>query len=418
MKMENQTISLCMIVRDEEELLSDCLKSADGVTDEIIIVDTGSKDKTKEIAREYNAKIIDYPWNDNFSDARNESLKNATGDWILVLDADERLLEKDKTKIKEIIRDKSISGVNLKILVKQTNENIIPAYLSEFCRLFRNIPEIRYQRAVHEQILPSIIRINGKIVESDIVIVHLGYSSGEEIQRRKQRRNLEILKKTLEVNPEDAYGLFCLGMTYHAMGKIEKAIRVLSHALRIENNPLREELRRVSHVKLSQCYLGIGAIEIARHHAMKAISFSSRISIPTYVLACIEFRKCNFSESLKLLKDIESVYKRKKDSLIDEFIDIAQVYVDKGNCYYRLGEYSKATLEYSNAILHNPGMAVAFYNMGNSLFKNGQMKDAINAYYKALDIDPSLEVARMNIGRIYQMMSRDSGILEKWAVKK
>ena len=80
-----------MIVKDEENYLEQCLSSAKGLADEIIIVDTGSKDKTKEIAKKFNAKVFDFKWNDDFSAARNESLKHATKDWILVLDADESL---------------------------------------------------------------------------------------------------------------------------------------------------------------------------------------------------------------------------------------------------------------------------------------------------------------------------------------
>src|SRR5690348_3827247 len=87
----NDTISLCMIVKNEEKYLERCLKSVEGVVDEIIIVDTGSTDQTTEIAEKFGAKILRYQWNDDFSSARNYSLKNAKCDWILILDADEEL---------------------------------------------------------------------------------------------------------------------------------------------------------------------------------------------------------------------------------------------------------------------------------------------------------------------------------------
>ncbi|HIG95637.1 TPA: glycosyltransferase family 2 protein, partial [Candidatus Woesearchaeota archaeon] len=92
-------LSLCMIVKDEERFLSACLESVRGLVDEAIIVDTGSSDKTKEIARGFvdqiGGKLLDFVWADNFSAARNESLKYATGDWILVLDADEVIAHRD-----------------------------------------------------------------------------------------------------------------------------------------------------------------------------------------------------------------------------------------------------------------------------------------------------------------------------------
>src|SRR3989344_2135515 len=96
--MPKQTISLCMIAKNEEKHLEECLNSVKELVDEVIIVDTGSTDKTKQIAKKFNAKIYDFKWVDDFSAARNESLKHATKDWILVLDADE-VLDKEALKV-------------------------------------------------------------------------------------------------------------------------------------------------------------------------------------------------------------------------------------------------------------------------------------------------------------------------------
>src|SRR3989338_2192906 len=106
-------LSLCMIVRDEEQFLEDCLRSVQGLADEIIIVDTGSKDKTKEIAARYTPAIFDLPWQDDFALARNESLKRATGDWILVLDADEVLSPEDHATILEVCNEWDVAGFRL-----------------------------------------------------------------------------------------------------------------------------------------------------------------------------------------------------------------------------------------------------------------------------------------------------------------
>src|SRR3990167_648830 len=104
--MPKQTISLCMIVKNEEKYLGQCLNSVKEIVNEVIITDTGSTDKTKEIAKKFKAKIFDFKWNDDFSEARNESLKHATKEWILVLDADEIINRDDLNKIKEIVKDK------------------------------------------------------------------------------------------------------------------------------------------------------------------------------------------------------------------------------------------------------------------------------------------------------------------------
>ncbi|MBS3100698.1 glycosyltransferase family 2 protein [Candidatus Woesearchaeota archaeon] len=110
-----QTISLCMITKNEGRYLEQCLNSVGEIADEIIIVDTGSTDKTKEIAKKFKAKIIDFKWIDDFSAARNESLKHATKDWILVMDADEVIEEKDLKKIKDAIENAGSGLVGLQL---------------------------------------------------------------------------------------------------------------------------------------------------------------------------------------------------------------------------------------------------------------------------------------------------------------
>src|SRR3989344_3837469 len=122
--LKMQTISLCMIARNEELYLEQCLNSVKDLADEIIIVDTGSTDKTKEIAKKFGAKVFDFKWVDDFSAARNESLKHAAKDWILVLDADETLDEKGKKAIKELAKGKD-NDAYLFLQKNYTNESSI-----------------------------------------------------------------------------------------------------------------------------------------------------------------------------------------------------------------------------------------------------------------------------------------------------
>src|SRR3989344_6100650 len=134
--MAHPTISLCMITKSEERFLEQCLNSVKDIVDEIIIVDTGSTDKTKEIALSFGAKVHNFKWIDNFSAARNESIKHATKDWIFVLDADEKLDESAKEKIKEAIKKKGVDGFSLPQLnytnKYTTHPNFIPINDSKF----------------------------------------------------------------------------------------------------------------------------------------------------------------------------------------------------------------------------------------------------------------------------------------------
>jgi len=185
-------LSLCLIVRDEEEEIFDFLNKLKDHVDEIIIVDTGSKDKTKKIAKKFG-KVYDFKWNDDFSKARNFSISKANFDWILILDPDEVVDEKDLVKIKEIIRKKDILGYRI---IQETyyNDKIIST--RGICRLFRNDKRIKFVYPIHETVRNSIKEF-GKIGKTGIVIKHY-----PKINKNKKDYYLKLLKVKKEKFPE------------------------------------------------------------------------------------------------------------------------------------------------------------------------------------------------------------------------
>lgn len=208
-------LTLSMIVKNEEKHLSGCFDSVKGLVDEIILTDTGSTDRTLEIAKEYGAKIYHFAWINDFSAARNYSLKYSTGDWILYLDADERLSPKSIEEVRRIISRKTDEAYQCS--VNSIDEvNHVPHFIS-YPRLFRNNPKLEFTGRVHEQIIPSLQKLNYKFKNSGIEIIHLGYNVATDIIKEKAKRNLDLLLKDYAEN-KSAYGAFQIGQTYNALG--------------------------------------------------------------------------------------------------------------------------------------------------------------------------------------------------------
>ncbi len=214
------TISLCMIVKDEEAFLEDCLRSVAGAVDEICIVDTGSTDRTVEIAERYGAKIGYFEWADDFAAARKASLDMATGDWILVLDADERLAPGSAAEIRRLVSaaDAPAYGV---IVRSATKTGEITSYST---RLFP--AGLRYKGALHEEPKATVYRA----VES-VEIQHLGYTEAMNVGRDKFHRNYEIAEKAHLADPEDPKWLLHMAAGLVLAGELETGVKRAKEAM-------------------------------------------------------------------------------------------------------------------------------------------------------------------------------------------
>ncbi|MCX5908512.1 MAG: glycosyltransferase, partial [Deltaproteobacteria bacterium] len=208
---------------NEEELLAGCLESISGVADEIIIVDTGSTDKTVEIAEQYTGKIYHHPWEQNFAKHRNQSIGYAGGEWILIIDADERL-QTDRGTIEGFLMDPDIDAVGFRIINPCPRGNIC----FDSVRIFRNNRGYRYEGIVHNQLVgPKRIALSGA------EILHAGYDKGEEATRSKFERTAALLKRQLEEDPEDVFSLTNLAVSCLTVEKIQDAFEYSSKAVRL-----------------------------------------------------------------------------------------------------------------------------------------------------------------------------------------
>ena len=245
--MQRDGISVCLIAKDEEDVIASSLSSIQLLADEIIVVDTGSSDDTLSVARRYGARIIHQPWNDDFSGARNTALANASCSWILTLDCDEVIADKDIQAIKRLTKAKRVDGY----LFEQRNyvdayvDGLKPCsgeYKEEFnhigylpvpiVRLFRNHPSIRYVGRVHE----NVSHVAGgqlNIVDAGVPIHHYGKVRNPEMIAAKMREYLRLGEKKIAEDPENPKAYHEYAMVAWQQGDSERAASAFERTLEL-----------------------------------------------------------------------------------------------------------------------------------------------------------------------------------------
>ncbi|MDT3417896.1 MULTISPECIES: glycosyltransferase family 2 protein [Brevibacillus] len=211
------TVSLVMIVKNEANKLARCLNSAKDLVNEIVIVDTGSTDGTKEIAKKFGAKVYDFVWNDSFSEARNFALDKSQGEWNLILDADEYITGECKVHLQKFINNYMAIG-RISIVSKYEENNEV-RYTRHFAS--RLLPRGSYYRGrIHEQVVSDLPHIR-----TGIEVYHDGYYLTD-----KTDRNLPLLLKELEEHPDDPYILYHIAINYKNKKDYETADKYFARA--------------------------------------------------------------------------------------------------------------------------------------------------------------------------------------------
>ncbi len=209
-----------MIVRNEGHQLEECLSPVANLFDDIVIVDTGSQDESRQVARRYGARVFDFMWCDDFSAARNESLKQTWGDWIFWLDADDRVSQDNVNRLACLFDSltKAPKAFMMRTVLHLDEQARDRERVTSHLRLFRRDPRLRWSRLVHEALTPWPTALGHEAVFTDIQIDHLGYQDAR-LKQRKLRRNLRLLQMEFAVSPDDPCILMDLASAYAQLGK-------------------------------------------------------------------------------------------------------------------------------------------------------------------------------------------------------
>jgi tetratricopeptide (TPR) repeat protein len=259
-------VSLCMIVRDNAGTLEACLRSIRPWVDEMVVVDTGSRDDTPRIAERLGTRVFHFPWCDDFSAARNESLRHARGQWIFWMDSDDTIDLDCGRKLRELVTgptDASVLGYVMQVHCPGPGEGgRADVTVVDHVKLFRNLPALRFEGRIHEQILPAIRRADGKTAWTDLFVTHSGYDHTPEGQEKKKERDLRLLHLEHGERGEHPFTLFNLGMTYADVGRHREAVDYLKRSI-AHSTPGESHLRK-AYALLVSAHAQLGEREAAR----------------------------------------------------------------------------------------------------------------------------------------------------------
>ena len=367
-----------MIVKDEEAALPICLNSVKHVVDEMVVLDTGSTDRTLEVAKAFGAKVHYFEWSNDFAVARNEALKYVHGNWILVLDADEVLVPEIVPQLKQAIQQRRYLLINL---VRQEVAAAQSPY-SLISRLFRNHPDICFSRPYHALVDDSVSLILSQEPQwrvgylPEVAIRHTGYQKGAIAQRDKFSKAQAAMEGFLTRYPTDPYVCSKLGALYVQTGRATAGVELLERGLtsKLLNSELLYDLHY--HLGIAYTHLQHPVQAIAHYQAAIQQPIHSTIKVGAYN---------NLGGLLKATGDLAGAKTTYQLALqIDP--SFATGHYNLAMVLKALNCFQEAIAAYQQAIQLQPDYAEAYQNLGVVLLHTGRVAESLAAFQQAIAI--------------------------------
>ncbi|NOR65484.1 MAG: glycosyltransferase, partial [Candidatus Scalindua sp.] len=430
----NPTISLCMIVKNEEENLAQCLDSVRDFVDEIIIVDTGSTDRTVDIAESYGARVFYHPWEGSFSKARNYSLRYATCDWILILDADEELNKEDTQRLKETAENNECPVISF--IIKNKYKDSTQEGYAQMVRLFRNFSGVHYKGIVH-----NTIQYSGKCLNSSITIIHHGYNLSEDKMEEKFLRTSTLLKEQIKAEPHNPVPYMYLGVAYMDRRKYVEAITNSKRAISLaEEKGFNKKDFLVSYYIVSAAYFEKKEFKDSEMYALKAVELDKQF-LDAYCL--LSFTYYNLKEYDKFMEASENYltiwsritnsYSTKRESPLhfpqkNEELEIEpqtniiyhtighkwKIHLLRGFCHLSSNRNESGNSEIDKAVNESTDMEECLTLLGKFYIEQNNIVKAEDTYRRLLSINQKSVNALFNLGRIKFQKSDLNETLSLW----
>ena len=377
--VERPLFALVMIVKDEEKNLGPCLESVRGLFDKVVITDTGSTDRTVQLAEEFGAQVVHFPWVDDFAAARNAAQEHAGAVMSMWMDADDRLDEENRQKLGELF-------AKIRDLVKQ--EAPLPAFsmkcecqgadgeaptVVDHVRLFPNHPDLRWEFRVHEQVLGSLRRLGIRVLETDVVIQHTGYAD-PPLRQRKRERDLRLLQLQEAERPGHPFTLFNMGSIASDLGRTEEALALFRRSL-ARSNPEDSIVRKLyawiahSHRRLGKPDEALAACRQGRGWYPDDLELLFQEG-----MARFDVRDLDGAEGCLL----EALATREKGHFasVDAGLRGYKTRQNLGIIYREQGRAAEAEAQWRAALEEQPDFQPALLELGSLLLSQGRLEEA------------------------------------------
>ncbi|KAA3637006.1 MAG: tetratricopeptide repeat protein [Calditrichaeota bacterium] len=378
--------------------------------DEIIIVDTGSKDNTVKIAESYGAKVYHQQWEGDFSKHRNYSIEQAKSDWIFIIDADERMYAEDLPMLKSVLNDKANNLISINVFnVYGTNEEVTTFLPS--VRFFRKEKKLRYEGIVHNRLN---YKADEEIVRANIKLKHLGYGLDPDKMEAKFQRTKLLLEQQLKDEPENAFALFNYAQILKAEGdnypvkNIPEIIKAARKAVELTdpNNPEERFIHLMTLDQIAWANFYAGRFDDAITYAQKALHIKKNYLDPLMLLGCVESKRNNWDKAEQYFKNYlktQAAYEptNEADSLILAHID------SRANVYYNLGlmcemknDIEKALENYLKAIELNNGLLEANDHIARIYLGKNELTQAKKYFQQQLEYSYETKTSFLGLAEI------------------
>jgi tetratricopeptide (TPR) repeat protein len=442
------TVALAQIARNEESCIEDSLRSVADLVDEMVVLDTGSTDATREIAERCGARVVETVWPEDFADARNEAIRHVNSDWIVMLDADEVISPEGRDALDRYIRCGLWDAIQMNLVTYIDNPQIVgyraaddrmrsrgkPGYyLNPLVRVFRNTPEIRFEGRVHETVLASLLRMGGRIAHTSIGIDH--YTDTKDPGRIDDKHDmyLELCERNIAERPGDIKALLEAGTQLRDLGEFDRAVEVFERALKI--NPhfvwavagmletalvggchfraarraidLFEETRPVEMPEVLINYglllMRMGELDAARHRIETAVAAAPENAVGHYLLGLICESEGNddaadgaFSRALAITPEYDACKRRR------ETMNVRRTAAEMMG----RGEAVSAVRSLRQALTIDPGNELVINDLAVILYNEGETGSAADLLRRAVEKHPWTELLCDNYRDIMVQLGR------------